>query len=58
MDSHIKQLAHHVGESANQWGVFVMKEGGKSGIQSWIINNRAYREGEPSELAQTSDPSV
>jgi hypothetical protein len=56
MDSHVKQLAHHIGESANQWGVFVMKEGKKGGIQSWVIDNRSYQEGQPSELAQ-SNPS-
>jgi hypothetical protein len=50
-DSHIKQLAHHIADSANQWGVFVMKEG-KGGVQSWVIDNRNYRDGEPSELAQ------
>jgi hypothetical protein len=52
MDSHIKQLAAHVGDATNQWGVFVMKEG-KSGIQSWVIDNPNYAHGEPAELARS-----
>jgi hypothetical protein len=50
MDSYVKQLAHHIGEAANQWGVFVMKEGGGN-THSWVIDNRNYQEGQPSELA-------
>lgn len=46
MDSELKRLAHHVAEAANQWGIFVTKEG-KSGVQSWVINNARFREGEP-----------
>lgn len=37
-DTHIKNVAKYVGEAANQWGTFCMKEGHK-GIQSWVINN-------------------
>lgn len=48
MDSQMKQLAAHVAEVANQWGIFVMKEG-KNGIQSWTVANSSYREGEPAE---------
>ena len=51
MDSHIKELAHEVARGANQWGVFVIKEG-KNGVQSWIIENPQYREGEASEIGQ------
>ncbi len=47
-DSHIKQLAAHVGEVANQWGVFVIKEG-KSGPQSWVIDNNNFEEGKPAD---------
>lgn len=57
MDSHIKQLAVHVADSANQWGLFVMKEGGKQGVQAWTISNPNYREGQPSELAQQHQPA-
>lgn len=52
MDSHIKQLAHHIAQAANQWAVCVLKEGGKSGFQKWLIDNPQYKEGEPAELAQ------
>lgn len=52
MDSHIKQLAVHIAEAANQWGMFVAKEGGKSGIQSWVIPNPKYQEGQPAPVAQ------
>lgn len=45
-DSHIKEIAAHVGQVCNQWGVFVMKEGSQ-GIQSWVINNPSYQEGHP-----------
>jgi hypothetical protein len=51
MDSTIKQLAHHVADVANQWGVFVAKEGGKQGIQSWVIDNPNYRHGEGADAA-------
>jgi hypothetical protein len=50
MDSHIKQLAMEIARGANQWGVFCMKEG-KSGIQSWVIDNPEYQEGQPAEIA-------
>lgn len=52
-DSHIKNLAHTIAEAANQWGVFVMKEG-KGGIQSWVIDNPGYTEGHPAPLAQAN----
>lgn len=51
MDSHVKQLAQEVARGANQWGVFVTKEG-KQGIQSWVIDNKDYKHGEPSEIGQ------
>ena len=47
VDSHIKQLAAHIGDHANQWGVFVAKEGGKNGVDSWIIPNPNFRQDEP-----------
>lgn len=56
-DSTMKDLAAHIGESANQWGVFVMKEGGKSGTQSWVVPNHNYQDGQPAELAQLHAPS-
>lgn len=49
MDSHMKQLAMEVARGANQWGVFVMKEG-KGGVQSWVVDNPQYKEGEHSEI--------
>lgn len=51
MDSTVKQLAVHIAEIANQWGVFVTKEGGKAGIQSWVIDNPNYRHGEGADPA-------
>lgn len=51
MDSHIKQLAMEIARGANQWGVFVTKEGGKAGIQSWVIDNPQYQKGQPAEIA-------
>src|SRR4051794_3448004 len=51
-DSIIKSTASYVAEVANQWSVFVMKDGGKVGHTSWLINNPSYREG------QGADPSV
>lgn len=57
MDGVIKQLAVHIAEVANQWGIHVYKEG-KNGIKSWVINNSHYREGEPAEaIAQQAPPS-
>lgn len=49
MDSHVKQLAAHVAEHGNQWGVMVAKEGGKKGVDSWIIPNPQYRDGESAQ---------
>lgn len=46
MDSFIKQLAKHLNEAGNQWGMFVMKEGGGH-VQSWVIDNPKYVEGAP-----------
>lgn len=40
-DSHVKQLAVHIGELVNRRYVFVHKEG-SSGIQTWRLNNKAY----------------
>lgn len=51
MDSTVKQLATHIADVANQWGIFVMKEG-KDGIQSWTVPNKKYIEG------QGADPDV
>jgi hypothetical protein len=59
MDSQIKQLAAHVADVANQWGIFCTKEG-KSGVNTWTISNPLYREGESAEpiaLAQGSQLS-
>lgn len=50
-DSMFKQIGIHVAEVTNQWGLFVYKEG-KNGVQSWVLDNPNYREGEP------ADPSV
>lgn len=52
-DSHIKDLAVQIAKAANQWGVFVMKEG-KNGVQSWVINNPEYAEGQPAPIAQAT----
>jgi hypothetical protein len=49
MDSHIKQLAAEIARGANQWGLFCMKEG-KNGVQSWVVENPEYQEGEHSEI--------
>lgn len=53
MDSAMKQLAAYVGEVANQWGIFVVKEG-KQGIQTWTVPNSMYRQGEPAETVALS----
>lgn len=39
LDSHIKQVAHHVAEVINHPHLNVIKEGNKSGIQNWVIKN-------------------
>ncbi len=58
MDSQMKLLASQIAEVANQWGIFVTKEG-KSGIQSWIVDNPGFRPGEPAEdLALAQRPSA
>lgn len=56
IDSHIKQLAVHIAEAANQWGVFVTKES-KDGPRSWTMSNPNYQEGQPSSLARTTKGS-
>lgn len=56
MDSHIKQLAKHLNEAANQWGMFVMKQGAQ-GPQSWVIDNPSYQEGAPAPVAKAPDVS-
>lgn len=48
MDSTMKQLAQHIAEASNQWGMFVVREG-KGAPQSWVVNNPQYREGEGAE---------
>lgn len=54
MDSQIKQLAAEIAEAANQWGVFMTKEGGGN-VKSWNIANPMYREGEPAlDVARTN----
>lgn len=50
MDSHVKQLAKHLNEAANQWGMFVVKHGG-NGVDSWVIDNPKYQEGVPAPAA-------
>lgn len=66
MDSHVKQLAAHVGELANHPTVLASKQG-KNGLESWVIPNRKYTEGQPSNAAvvpslhpsvQTDEPSA
>lgn len=55
IDSFIKQLAKHLCEAANQWGIFVKKHGGGN-VQSWVINNPKYVEGQPAPGALSNDP--
>jgi hypothetical protein len=57
LDSHMKQLASHVADAANQWGVSVIKEG-KNGPQLWIVDNPGYQEGRPAPIAQQSIPQA
>lgn len=52
MDSHIKQLAAHMGEAANQWGIFVMKVGGGN-VNSWVVPNPKYQEGATAPVAMS-----
>lgn len=47
-DSHIKQIGHWVGDVANQWGTFIVKEG-KNGVNTWMISNNKYQEGQPAD---------
>lgn len=54
MDSSIKQLALEVAQVANQWGIFVMKEG--NGITSWEVGNPQYVEGAPADQAALEEP--
>jgi hypothetical protein len=42
MDSHLKQVAHHVADALNLPHATILKEGGK-GMQSWHIRNLNYR---------------
>lgn len=51
MDSSVKQLAVEIARGANQWGIFVTKEGA-GGIQNWTMDNPEYQEGQPSEIGQ------
>lgn len=46
MDSAMKQLAVHVAQASNNWGMFVVREG-KDGPQSWVVDNPEYVEGQP-----------
>lgn len=52
MDSHIKQLAKHLNEAGNQWGMFVIKQGGGN-IQSYVIDNPKYQEGAPAPVVKS-----
>ncbi len=57
MDSEMKRLAMQIADAANQWGIFIAKEG-KSGVQSWVVNNNQFRQGEPAipeALAQSGN---
>lgn len=56
MDGHWKQLAHHIAQAANQWGIFAVKEGA-NGPQSWVINNAHYQEGQPAPVASLLPPA-
>lgn len=56
-DSAFKQLAQHVAQLANQWGVFVMKEG-KNGPEPWMITNKNYRPGEPADIDALANPDA
>jgi hypothetical protein len=55
VDSHVKQMAHYVGEAANRWGVTCFKEG-KQGIKTWQIQNASYRADEPADPIAIADP--
>lgn len=55
MDSQMKQAAAYVADVANQWGIFVIKEDGKS-INTWTVANPAFRPGEPAEQLALAQP--
>lgn len=59
MDSHIKQLAVHVAQVANQWGIFVTKES-KQGPQSWVIDNPGFVDGQGADQSsiQREEPAL
>lgn len=57
MDSHIKQLAKHLNEAANQWGMFVIKEGGGH-VNSFVIDNPKYAEGAPAPVVANPDAGL
>lgn len=44
VDSHVKQLAAHVGQLTNHPTVFVSKDG-QTGMQAWTIPNKAHNGG-------------
>jgi|SRR5208282_2529593 len=52
-DSHVKQLAAHIGEIANHPFIPVTKQGEK-GTQSWSVPNRKYIPEAGSPYAQTT----
>lgn len=56
-DSIVKQLAVHIAEVANQWGLFVYKEG-KDGVQSWIMNNASFRPDQPADPIALADQGL
>jgi hypothetical protein len=57
MDSHWKQLANHMAEAANQWGIFCVKEG-EGGPQSWVVSNPHYQEGQPAPIVAAPQPGL
>lgn len=50
-DSHVKQLAHHIGDIANHPYVHVEKTGSK-GVEPWVVTNMNHDPGWPSRLIQ------
>lgn len=47
-DSHFKALATNIARAANQWGIFVAKEG-QGGPQTWVLNNNQYAPDAPAQ---------
>ena len=57
MDSTMKQLAVHIAEAANQWGMFVVREG-KNGPQSWVVDNPNFQPGPAEPWAIAPGPQA